>query len=348
MRIHDDERTARTIYRRLKARGTYSLALIIGEQMYKRYLIYIFALILILTACNRSEGSSHAAAATQTSPADSIAPSTDTYIYYTADEGLIRVNADGKENVLLFKGAYVRLIGNIDGYIYFTDRDGMLYKMNENGEQKRLLFAAPVADAVAAGGAVCFIQSNELCRLNADDSVTRLMQIPESILQQPYNLGTDGPGLYICAYLEQGVGRIYKCSPESGRIVPQLEDVRYSPLVINKGCAFQAQVTGTGSRIFKQYISSGEKETVLDVTGLLFDMSVSGDWLIYISRPENESQTYVNGFNIISGKAFRLETQSDYIYEALPSQVLLLDSDDKSLSMLKISDDRAYICAVDR
>ena len=326
------------------------------KKSFKKLMVYGIVFLLLLTSCHaKSEREIPASSLatspaipsiSQASPAVSYTPASSyiagQYMFYTDENGLYRTNLDGSGKMMLESSKYLRLVGNIIQWIYFTDKDNKLYKIDENGQQKKMLLSSPVFDAIVIKDTVYYIQSKNIFSIDTSDAVKQFMEIPEDILQLPYNLKSDGADLYVCNYLEKGICTIYKCDLQNGRFTPKLENVLYDPFVIYEGTAIQVNDSGQNSQIIKQNIGTGQKEKIVDFTGLLCDMGVYHDWLIYITLPDSENQKYINGFNMSSGKAFQLKSDGDYIYQILPSQILLMNSDNKSISSLVIDGDKAY------
>lgn len=290
--------------------------------------------MLLLTAC------------TGTTDKASDAPAPGAYLFYTAADGLYRANLDGSEKMLLKSSAQLRYIGSLDGWVYYTDGDNRLWKTDADGQREDALTREPVLDAIMVNGTLCCIQAGKLFRLDTDGQLRPLTQIPQDILELPFNLKTDGTGLYICTYGEQGICSVYGCDLLTGHIDLRAANIADNPFVLCEDQAIQATDSGTDDQIFTQSFATGEKQMLLSYTGCLYDMCVSGDWLLYITQPSEGSKKYMNGFHLRSRETFQLEAPGDDIYQVSASAILIMNSEDHSISRFIINGDQPYFGAV--
>ena len=319
--------------------------------MYKKLLIITIVLIIILSGCDcKQSGSEYTVSQAVLSTQNSLITLQDSnsgftsgqYVFYSTQDGLYRSNPDGSGKILLFSNSYTRLIGNIRGWVYYIDKDDLLYKVDENGLQKKVLANSEIADAVIMNNTVYYIQSGNLFSVDANDSVNQYMKLPQVILQLPYHLIADGDCLYICTYFELGQCNIYTCNLQNGQIELALKSVCDDPFMIDKGNVIQVTNTGQDNHIFQQDIITGDKQNITDFTGILFDMGIYQDWLIYITRSNNENKLYINGLNRKTGHTFQLLSQGDHIFQTLSSQVLIIDSENQAICRFIISNNDQY------
>lgn len=303
--------------------------------MYKKLLICGLAFICLLAGCKQ-------AADKTTVSAGSSAGS---WLFYTTADGLYRADFNGSEQKLIKSGGALRYIGSLSGWVYFTDEDNRLLKTDANGQREEAVSGGPALDAIMAGGMLCYVEANKIIGLDADGHAKPLADIPQDILELPFNLKTDGIGLFICTYGEQGDGSVYRCDLAKGRIDMPAANVHSAPFAISDNQAIQVTDTGTDNQIFKQSLVTGEKQVLLSYTGFLYDMCVSGDWLFYITQPNEGGSTYMNGFHLRTGETFQLSAPGDHICQTLAGEILIMNSQDQSISRFMFdSGAPAFLC----
>ncbi len=286
--------------------------------------------MLLLAACTQTTDEAETSAAS----------SSGTFLFYTATDGLYRAELDGSEKTLLKSSAYLRYIGSLDGWVYFTDEGSRLWKTDADGQREEALTREPVLDAIMVNGTLYYIQAGKLFCLDADDQLRPLAEMPQDILELPFNLKTDEAGLFICTYAEQGFCSVYGCDLSTGKIDLLAANIHDNPFVLYEDQAIQVSDAGTDNQIFKQSLATGEKQVLLSYTGVLYDMCEYGDWLLYITQPTEGSRKYMDGFNLRSCDTFRLESPGDYFYQTLENQILIMNSEDQSLSRFVINGDQ--------
>jgi hypothetical protein len=282
--------------------------------------------ILLLTACSPTPYKAESSAVLTSSSC----------VFYTAD-GLYRANPDGSDKMLLKSGGDLRYIGSLNGWVYFTDEGDRLRRTDTIGRQEESVTRDPVQDAIMVNDTLYYIEAGKVFCLDTGDQP--LIEIPQDILALPFNFKTNGKDLFICTYGEQGNCSVYQCGLTKGSVDLVAANIYDNPFVLYEDEAIQVSDTGTDNQIYKQSFATGEKQVLLSYTGLLYDMCVCDGWLLYITQPGEGGAKYMNGYDLHSGHTFQLEAPGDYIYQTTATHVLIVNSEDLSMSRFIINGD---------
>ena len=322
----------------------------------KLSLLYVIVIMLILASCTtyKDNGSSEISAidsmpmATVSKTSDNATPipeaknqDIDQYIFYSNTEGLYRYNLDGSGQMLIVDGD-VGYIGNVFNWVIYSDDKGY-YKTDITGQPKiSLLEEAPYFIIVKED--IYFVQNNKILNMR-NDVIREIMDIPDNIKNVFEGFATDGINLYICTENgEVGSCDLYLCNIEVKTIVPVLEDIYSgSTFLIHDNEVIQEMGNSSDNQMIKQNIDTDEKTDLFSFDGVLNDMALYNDWLIYITSLVDESDHIINGYNLETGEKFSYESPGPYIYDVLSTQVNIYDPFKGLMGRLVINGEKAYV-----
>lgn len=266
----------------------------------------------------------------------------DKYIFYSTGDGLYRTNLDGSGKMLLRSGQSLKFAGATGNWVYYTE-DGKLYRINQDGGQPGLLSDTPVSSVIIVSGNVYCIQSGKIYVLNNNGSLAPVIPIPETLLTEPKALLTDGENLYLGIYYQKSLCDIYKCNATNGNMSLIPGKAHDDPLILKDGYAIEYY----GGSVYKEDMRTRVKETLFNCSDMIMDMTSYNDWLVYITKSLDKDNTYIKGYNIATGKTFSLESKFDYIYQTLPTKIVVCDSEhNDALSLLTINGNDASVSAL--
>lgn len=264
------------------------------------------------------------------------------YVFYAISNNLIRSDLDGSNKIILDSGEYIDYKGRINNWVYYTDKDNKLYKIDVNGHGKTLISDALNLDVIVQNDIVYYFESDKIYKIKGDESTAQLCnQVPKYISKDFKGLISDGPNLYLYTWSDEaGACNLYRCDLNNGNISLVLKHIYDggTPFLIYNGSIIEGN-----DNILKKDIKTGKKETMVQYDGGLYHMSIYKDWLVYITYSLGDNYKYINGYNFNTGKTFRTDSPGDFIYEVLPSQLIIYNSSDDQFSRLNIEDNNAHI-----
>lgn len=311
---------------------------------FKKNILLILLVLIIFSGCSdiNKSGKSNPenSQATLTSSQITLISPTETnendeqFMFYTTNRGLFESNLDGSNKKLMDDIEYGYYIGEINNFIYYDN--GNLYKIDIKGEQKQQLTTMDIDDSIMLNDIIYFVSSNKLYMIESDGSIEVLDSIPGKLR----NFDMDGDKLYLCIIVGGDSCDLYEYNIIEKKFKQILQGLSIEPIFdIKDGIIYFINRTSEKSYIIYYNIKTGEKKNLLEYDNdeLLISINNFQDWLLYTTNKFDIN--YIYGFNIKSGKTFKVTSPGEIINQILPNQVLIYNYKTDLMSRLIINGD---------